>query len=84
MSHRIPFHLSGIEYTKQESKYVRKAELPRDIVALAELLIGIILFAIGFDFFFFNKPSHPIFDVGGIMLFVSLFMIIHTMLTNIK
>ena len=84
MSQPIPSHLLGIEYTKQESKYVRKTELPRDIMALVELLIGIIVFAIGFDFFFFNKPSHPIFEVGGIMLFVSLFMIVHTLLTNIK
>jgi hypothetical protein len=83
MSQRISSNLSNIESLKQGSKHV-KSGLSEETIALVELLIGIIVFVVGFDFFLFHKPSHLIFEIGGIMLFASSFPIVHTMFRNVN
>ncbi|MDG6906328.1 MAG: hypothetical protein JRN20_11150 [Nitrososphaerota archaeon] len=49
-----------------------------------EFLTGISLFALGFDLFLYHRPSHPLFQVGGVMLFTGLFPLIHTLTKAMK
>jgi uncharacterized membrane protein len=53
-------------------------------MSFLQLVIAIIVFALGFDLFLYHRPSHPLFQIGGIMLFTSLFPLVHTLAKGMK